>query len=278
MIALPKVGIVGCGFVGGAIAQGFSTFAEIKIFDKLKPGFDSMEEVAAQDFIFVSVPTQTKKSGEQVLEHLLEVGEKLNVLSRLNARRPVVILKSTMLPGTTRMLADRFQAPRWVFSPEFLTARAARLDFINAARIVIGMDRSDPEPAHLVKELFAFRFPTTPIHMMGWEEAELVKYMANCFFSLKVSYLNEIFDVCQALGADYEVVKAAWLADGRIGNSHHQIPGHDGDRGFGGTCFPKDLKAFVAWAGKNGLPVRTLSAAQEVNLSVRKKIDWEEPD
>jgi len=274
---MDKIGIIGCGFVGGAVAQGFALQADVKIYDKIKPGFDSLEETCQQEFLFLCVPTPVRKNGSQNLGALIDVlGEMAAFVPREEKR--IVLIKSTVLPGTNRSLSKMFNNFDFIANPEFLTARAARLDFINSARIVIGGNPKDWAPARRVERMYKDRFPSTPIFTASWETAELVKYMANNFFALKISYLNEMYDIARSLGVDYEVLKAMWLADGRIGNSHHQVPGHDGDRGYGGTCFPKDIKSFVEWGKRHTLPVRTLEAAIEVNNRVRRNIDWVETE
>jgi nucleotide sugar dehydrogenase len=268
-----KVGVIGGGFVGGAVAQGFSLQTDLKLYDKYK-NIGTLDEVIEQDFIFICVPTNTTKKGGQDLSIVegifLDIKEKLPT-----NHRPILIPKSTILPGTCRMLSEEYKLPI-VFNPEFLTARCARLDFINSARIILGGD--NPKDLRKVEDLFLTRFGLTPIYKTTWEAAELVKYMANNFFALKIAYVNEMYDICQKLGVEYDEVKNMWLADGRIGNSHHQVPGHDGDRGFGGPCFPKDLKTFITWAEGQGMKVDTMWSAHNVNQRIRKNIDWVEED
>lgn len=272
-INMMKVGVIGNGFIGGAIVQAFSLHTDVKLYDKYKE-IGTIEDVASQDFIFVSVPTNVTKSGKQNLSCISDVLENLKNAIPDN-KNPIILIKSTVLPGTNRMLAKKYRL-RIVSNPEFLTARNARLDFINSARIVLGSEsKVDLDKA---ESLYRVRFPVTPIYKTTWETAEMVKYVSNNLFSLKIAYLNEIYDVCQGLRIDYNDVKNILLADGRIGNSHADIPGHDGDRGFGGTCFPKDLKTFIHWAEENKFKTTTLWAAYDTNLRIRKEQDWIEDD
>jgi UDPglucose 6-dehydrogenase len=213
------------------------------------------------------------KSGDCVLDHIYEMGRLIN--ENCDKKEKIIIIKSTVPPGTTRGLHWVYPFHNWIMNPEFLTARSARLDFINSSRIVIGGNAPDDPAVVEVAKLYRNRFPATPIYQTVWEAAELVKYMNNCFFALKISYLNEIYTICEKHGLPYNDLKVMFMADGRIGNSHLDVPGFDGDRGFGGTCFPKDISAFCKWAQENGTPVRTLEAAMEVNRVVRKKKDWE---
>lgn len=269
---LPQIGIIGAGFVGSAVASGFSLHAHLKIYDKYLPGMDSMEEVANQDFIFVCVPTPMRPDGTQNLGILREaLGEFF--ACKPSSYFPNVIIKSTVMPGTTRAMATTFKYPYFLMNPEFLTERTARLDFINTSRIIIGGERD--EVVDDLRMLYRSRFPATPIFHTTWEGAELVQYMANAFFATKVSFLNEFYDICQHLGLDYNAVRDMWLADGRIGNSHTDVPGHDGDRGFGGKCFPKDLSAICRWTQDViGRPLEVCEAAQAVNNRIRKKKNW----
>jgi len=272
-----KIGIIGCGFVGSAVAAGFSLKADIKIYD-IKPEkcTHSFSEVCNQDILFLCLPTPMRKS-----DGLPEMSFIYNAVADINREvaqvktliPKIVVIKSTVLPGTNKTLQASYPYLSFVSNPEFLTARSARLDFINASRIVLGgIDRNS---IHAVADLYRTICIHTPIYYCTWEEAELVKYMANCFFALKISYLNEIYKICQIIDCDYSFLKRMWLADGRIGNSHHEVPGHDGDFGFGGTCFPKDIAAFVEYAKSIGAPIETLNAAHKVNEKVRNKKDWQ---
>jgi len=271
-----NVGIVGFGFVGSALAAGFSLMANIKIYDKYKE-IDTLKDVCGQDIIFLCLPTPIRKSDgkpEMSFIHsaIDEIENEINFGGEYTGMK-ILVIKSTVLPGTSRALSKKYPQFSFISNPEFLTARSARLDFINASRIIIG--GYDHNAIQKVEELYRTVFEHTPIYICKWEEAELVKYMNNCFFALKVLYLNEIYDICQRGQLDYNLLKSMWLSDGRIGNSHHDVPGHDNDRGVGGACFPKDLSAFIEWSKENGTPMKTLEAAQETNKRVRIKQDWE---
>jgi UDPglucose 6-dehydrogenase len=273
-----NIGVVGAGFVGSAVIAGFSLKANIKVYDRYKK-FDTLEDVCEQDIIFLCLPTPMRKSdGKPEMSFIYNVVEDIkNILKDKDVqRRKILVIKSTVLPGTNRKLAIKYPMFDFISNPEFLTARAARLDFINASRIIIGCFFTGA--GKQVERLYREVFTHTPIYICSWEEAEMVKYMANCFFALKVIYLNEIYSICQKKGYDFELLKKMWLADGRIGNSHHEVPGHDGDRGFGGTCFPKDLSALIEWSKDEGVEIETLIAAQNVNNRIRKNKDWETYD
>ena len=169
-------------------------------------------------------------------------------------------------------------------NPEFLTARNNRLDFICASRIILGgdtvnyQDGPDKDRA-LVKlhEIYTYRFGNSvPIYVCTWEEAELTKYGANCFFAVKISYFNFIYEICQKMNMDFDYVRDMILADGRIGRSHANVPGWDNKRGFSGACFPKDINALVKYAEDLGLDPELLKASWSQNLKDRPERDWED--
>lgn len=263
------IGIIGFGFLGRAMAHGFALHANMKIYDKYDNTYDSLEEtVNFSDFIFVGVPTPMSSDGAQ---DLTAVYDAVDSIVKVAKSRKIIVLRSTIIPGTTKLLAEKYKAHDFAFFPEFLTERAAKLDFINPARIIFGGDEKITER---LKMLFRTRFPHTPIYKTTWEAAEMVKYMSNSFFAIKISFLNEMYDVAKHIGVSYEDLRDMWLADCRIGNSHTDVPGHDGSRGYGGKCFPKDVKAFIKWAGTNGLSVDICKAADEVNERIRDNKDW----
>jgi len=266
---LPKIGIIGFGFLGRALSHGFSLHTDIKIYDKYDNVYNTLEEtVNESDYIFVGVPTPMNEDGSQDLSYIHDAV--YNIDQTANSKK-IIILRSTCIPGTTRTIAEQYPQHNFVFFPEFLTERTAKLDFINSSRIIFGGDDSVTD--ELVK-FFRIRFPHTPIYQTTWEAAEVVKYMANCFFAVKISYLNEFFKIAEHLNVPYDDLKNMWLSDGRIGNSHTDVPGHDGNFGYGGKCFPKDVKAFIKWGKANNFGVELCEAADKVNEKIRKEKDW----
>lgn len=266
---LNKIGIIGFGFLGRAMAHGFVLHADMKIYDKYDDVYDSLEEtVDFSDFIFIGVPTPMLPDGAQDLSAVYDAVD--NVVKVAKSRK-IIVLRSTIIPGTTRSIAEKYKGHDFVFFPEFLTEKTSKLDFINPARIIFG---GSDEVTNKLEELFRIRFPHTPIYKTTREAAEVVKYMSNSFFAVKISFLNEMYDIAQHIGVSYDDLRNMWLADCRIGNSHSDVPGHDGSRGYGGKCFPKDVKAFIKWAETNGLSLDTCKAADEVNEKIRKNKDW----
>jgi len=266
-----KIGIIGNGFVGNSVAFGFSPTHEIKIHDKdPKRNLNTIEEVLKCDFIFVCVPTPMNEDGSISLDI---VEKALQEISDKNKNRNnTVILKSTMVPGSTNNFVNQFPKLNIIFNPEFLTERTAKLDFLTQARIILGGAKRLTKK---VSKLFEERFMHTYIIETDTVTAELIKYMNNVFFASKVSIMNEMKMICDAIGADWKQALAGFTADQRIGDSHLNVPGPDGKMGFGGSCFPKDINAFTSMADDLGIDIPTIKGAWETNLNVRPERDWE---
>lgn len=268
-----KIGIIGNGFVGSAIMHGFIlNVDDIMIYDKdPKRSTHTMRElVSSSNVIFICVPTPMFESGECDLSIVESVTAELSQHECISKK--VVVIKSTVVPGTTENLAEKYPNMNFVFNPEFLTERKARLDFINTSRIVLGSNNTSAN--NVVEKLYRLRFPYTKIIKTDFGTAQLIKYMANCFFATKVSFMNEMHQVCQAIGGDWNSALDGFISDGRIGNSHIDVPGHDGDFGFGGKCFPKDLNAMIKKAQALGVTPNVMKGAWEKNKEIRKDLDW----
>ena len=263
-----RIGIIGFGFVGESQAFAFAPTADIKVYDVDETKrTHSLEETLTQEFVFVCLPTPMKKDGSQdlsIIENFFE-----DVPGRYN---PTFILKSTVLPGTTKMLESKYNL-KIVFCPEFLTEKTAKLDMLTQARIVIGGKSSLCEK---VKGLFESRFGKKHYVITDSNSAEIIKYMANNFLTVKTVFMNEYYDLVERVGGDWNDIVEGFVADPRIGNSHTSVPGHDGKRGFGGTCFPKDINAIIEFSKEQGVQMNTLEGAWETNLKVRPEQDWNE--
>ena len=264
-----KVGIIGNGFVGEAQVFAFSATADVKVFDidPLKSSH-TLLEVLSQDFIFICLPTPMKENGEQDLSYVENFFNNIG-LYNTNA---IFILKSTVLPGTTKYLNNKFNF-NIIFCPEFLTQRTAKLDMLTQARVIFGGDKILTQK---VEELFAQRFMNRHYIHTDSTTAEFIKYMNNTFFATKVSLMNEYYRISKALGVDWETARYGFAADGRIGDSHLHIPGPDGKLGFGGVCFPKDINALITLGKELDCPMNVLEAAWKTNLEVRPEQDWNE--
>ena len=262
-----KVGIIGNGFVGEAISFAFSSVSDLYVYDTnpLK-SLDDLQSVHACDFVFICVPTPMFQDGSQDLSYVENTFEKAT-------SKPIYILKSTVLPGTTEKFSKKYSNFKIIFSPEFLTERTAKLDMLTQSRIILGGDLSLTEKA---KSLFNQRFKINNIIQTDSKTAELTKYMNNTFFATKVSIMNEFKLLCDKIGANWEDALKGFVSDGRIGDSHLNVPGHDGKLGYGGTCFPKDVNALLTFSKKHDIELNTIKGGWNTNLKVRHEKDWEE--
>lgn len=277
---MQKIGIVGQGFVGSAVYEGFKDHFEILRYDKYnaeKSNSNLKGLVQNCDVIFVCVPTpMIAETGEASIHIVKEVVDDLDLTAFYLGKNPTLVVKSTVPPGTIDYLNEQAQFVKVTFNPEFLTEANAINDFKNQNRIIIGT--TGGYKADDVCKVFNQVFPDVYTVVCDSREAELCKYMINTFLSVKVSFANEIYDICAAYGINYNQVTNLAKLDTRLGNSHWMVPGPDGDRGFGGHCFPKDLQALVHIAGAAGLETNVLDAAWKTNNRVRMDRDWEKQE
>ena len=264
-----KVGVIGNGYVGNAISFALSSFSELSIYD-INPSKskNDLDITHAADFIFVCVPTPMLKNGSQDLSYVESVFK--NATSK-----PIYILKSTVLPGTTEMLINKYKDVKIIFSPEFLTEKNSKKDIINPSRIILGGQNNLIKQ---VKKLFELRFKSERIILTDSKTAELIKYMNNTFLATKVSIMNEFKLLCDKIGANWEEALKGFISDDRIGDSHFNVPGHDGKLGYGGSCFPKDINAILSFSKKLDIEMNAISGGWKTNLKVRSKKDWEDKE
>ena len=278
-----KIGVVGNGFVGGAVKFGFSPQtgcdAEVRVYDKNpnKSTHTLEETVNESDFIFLSVPTPANEDGSINIDIITNA---LDDISKVhNGKDNAILIRSTVIPGTSWKLQTEYPQLNILFNPEFLTERSANFDFINQSRFIIGnngkqMSRAKSEEfAVLIKDRFG---DCVSIMETNYETAELIKYMSNCFFATKVSFMNEMYQIAEKIDANWDEAVSGFVSDGRIGHSHLGVPGHDGKFGFGGSCFPKDIQAMIDFANKFGVNPSVLKGAWEKNLEVRPEQDWKD--
>ena len=242
------IGILGQGFVGSAIREGLKKHYEIKTYDIDESKCNStLEEVCKlSNIIFVCVPTPMRKNGNcdtRILESAIASIDKTCIeVDRIVDENPIVVIKSTVPPGTTSKMNKTFENITVCFSPEFLTEANSFDDFKNQNRIIIGI------PNYLanivgfeIKRMFSKPFPNATIEICWSEEAEMVKYFTNCFLAAKVTFANQMYQICLDNNIDYDKVCKYALHDTRIGKSHLTVPGPDGDLGYGGHCVKGDV-------------------------------------
>jgi nucleotide sugar dehydrogenase len=258
------IGIIGNGFVGNAVYQNFKDKVECKVFDVDKTkSLNTFDEVINQDFIFLCLPTPMKSNGEC----------DLSILEKFFSNLPVTVdgifvIKSTVPIGTTKKFSQNYNV---IHNPEFLTARNAVEDFRNSERNIVG---GNELLCNQFAKFFNEIFPNIPSVITTSDESEAIKYFSNSFLACKVAYFNKMYDLCQVVGMDYETICSGVTSDSRIGKSHTQVPGIDNDRGFGGTCFPKDLNALINQMESHGIDASMLKSVWSYNQQIRTVIDW----
>lgn len=264
-----KIGIVGKGYVGGAMYENFKDVFEVHVWDTdaTKRTIDTFDAfVNVVDIIFVCVPTPMKESGEcdtSIVE---------NIIANIAAvdRRKYVVIKSTVTPGTTeRLAADHNMVIG--FNPEFLTEANYIADFRNQPLIILG---TDDNGLGVVLAQIYYEFndrvdARSHIVQRTTKEAELFKYLANSFLATKVIFANEFKKLCDKIDVEYGRVAEVAVLDKRLGHTHWRVPGPDGQYGFGGSCFPKDTSALLHFADEHETTLWLLTEATYINDDIR---------
>lgn len=255
-----KIGIIGVGMVGGAVRRYFeATNNKPFVYDKGQK-LGSIEEANRADVVFICVPTPyDEKKGFD----LSCVEEALKMIKG----KKIVVIKSTVLPGTTEKLQRKYPNHKILFNPEFLTEATADQDMFDPDRQIIGYTKKSFNVAGDIMRIL----PLAPFErIMPATEAEMAKYYGNNWFCIKVIYANQMYDLCQSLGIDYDMVKEVAAADKRIGSSHLEIF-HKGYRGYGGKCLPKDIRAMIRWSDEVGINMELFKAAEKINNRLIKQ-------
>ena len=261
-----SLGIIGGGFVGSAIANYYkSNGREVKVYDKFKDS-DPVEEVVKQDYIFIAVPTPHKEDMGIDLEAM---DDAMANASKAEKGKPVII-KSTIIPGTTDKYQKQYPDLKIMFNPEFLTERTAVQDFQFPDRQILGFTKESYNIAGDILKLL----PLAPFErIIPAIEAETIKYFNNTWFAVKVTFANQFYDVCQKIGVDYNQVMECASADRRMTGTSHLKVDHDGYRGYGGKCLPKDVRAIISYADKLGVDMKLLKIAEEINKELTGGVD-----
>ena len=267
------IGIIGQGFVGNAIYQKFKNYFDVHTYDlDESKSNDTKENVIHQQYLFLCLPTPMNTNGSCNVDIIERELENIDLIADNQEIIKTVVIKSTIQPGTTQKWNKKYEALNIVFNPEFLTEANSVEDFNNQSRIILG----GPRPATTeLRRLYSKVFPKAHIIKTDSTHAEMVKYLTNSFLATKVSFANEIYQVCEKLNIDYDKVVEYATLDDRLGKSHWNVPGPDGDFGFGGHCLPKDLSALIYLAMNLDTETNVLNAVEETNDVVRKNRDWE---
>ncbi len=238
--------------------------------DRLTFTTDLSAAVRASEIVFVAVGTPQGEDGSADLQHVLVVARDVG---RAMNKYTIVVDKSTVPVGTAQRVraaiaTETTQTFSVVSNPEFLKQGAAIEDFMKPDRVVIGVEDQDQRAAAAMKELYGpFTRTGAPIMIMSTASAELSKYAANSMLATKISFMNEVANMCETVGADVDQVRKAIGADRRIGTSF-LFPGV----GYGGSCFPKDVKALLKSAADKGYDFKILKAVEDVNTAQKERL------
>ena len=259
-----KIGIIGIGMVGNAVKNYFEK-KEVSLFLYDKKGIGSLEEVNKADIVFVCVPTPFVSGKGFDLSFVKDVCNSLK-------GEKIVVLKSTVIPGTTEKLQKEFPSFKFLFNPEFLSEKTAFKDMENPDRQIVGYTSFSKDVAEKVLNLL----PSSPFErIIPSSEAEMVKYFNNTFNALKVTFANQMYDLCEKTGIDYNSVMEIAAKSKFIKTEDHLNIFHNDYRGFGGKCLLKDNRALIEFAEKNGMDLKLHKMAEKINeeLMDLQKID-----
>lgn len=286
----PQIAIIGFGYVGKAIANLFRGHYKVATFDpnlneaqrteyEKKYGIfflTGVEWARAAKLIIICVPTPMGENNQcdiSIVEKTIKQLADFDKLDRDRDRPKVPILvKSTIPPGTTDMLKEKY-GKRIVFSPEYAgeskywTPYAFHTDMKACPWLTLG---GDPEDTSYILDLMVpILGPTKTYRQTTAKAAEMAKYVENTFYALKVTFCNEIYEICEKTGLDYHEVRDLWLLDPRVNKMHTSV--FKDDRGWGGKCYPKDINALVEFSKKNGYDPKLLSQVIHSNKYFRNK-------
>jgi UDPglucose 6-dehydrogenase len=252
----PKIGIVGVGYLGGAVKYWFDRQKFESFFYYKHKEIGSLCDLNKAEVIFVCLPTPFVEEGDQGFDD----SAIWEVLRELKGEK-IIVIRSTVLPGSTEKYQQKFPQHKFLMNPEFLRAKTAIQDYLNPEKQIVGFTEKSKDTAVYILEILP-KAPFEKIVKSG--EAEMIKYFSNVFLANRVIFANQMYDLCRKTGADFETVKQCAGADSRIGQSHFDIF-CDGYRGYGGTCLPKDTKALIQFAEKLGMEPKLFKTLEEIN-------------
>ncbi len=259
----PRIGFVGQGFIGKNYADDFERRGFPVIRYGKEPQFvGNKEKIKECEVVFIAVPTPTTVNG-------FDRSAVEDALSTVGAGG-VAVIKSTIIPGTTEKLQQKFPKLYVIHSPEFLTEATAAYDAAHPSRNIVGIPKNTRAFKEKAATVLSLLPPAPFASVMSAREAEMVKYANNTWFFAKVVFMNLIYDTAKALGCRFDVIRDAMAADPRVGRTHLD-PVHKSGRGAGGRCFIKDFKAFSDFyrelvGDRRGLAI--IESLQEKNLEL----------
>ena len=261
-----KIGIIGYGFVGKALAAGLNDDVNLlKIDPKLNTNINDLIDFKP-NAIFICVPTPMNEDFSQDISILKDVIKRINELNL----QSLIIIKSTVLPKY--IIEIEKQISEFIYNPEFLREKHANQDFIESKLIVFGENNTSAKKLEEIYRDHSKCICTDYIYTDAIA-ASLIKYTINSFLATKVTFFNELNSLFNQSGTEesWDNFILAIANDPRIGNSHMQVPGHDGRLGFGGACLPKDSNAFNIYSEEVGEPLSLLKKVIKANNKIRAK-------
>lgn len=245
-----KIAIIGGnGAVGSAVKEWYK---DALVYD-INGQSDTWEECAQADWFYICVPSPYK-GPEYDISYLEEAIEKI-------PDDKLVIIKSTVNPGTTDYFQQMYPKKRFMFNPEFLTELSAKEDFLHPDMQILGVGKETYEEA---VEVMLTLPPAHTMRIVSLVDAEWIKKLRNAFYSTKVIFFNQLYDIIATTEGDYETIRSCVVEDPRIGNSHSFVH-HKGYRGYGGSCLPKDMDSLIDFAKDKGVPSKLLETVKELN-------------
>jgi UDPglucose 6-dehydrogenase len=269
-----KIGIVGLGYVGSAIANSYrngnTKNIELYTYDidsSKNPNCKTLNDlVNLSEIIFIAVPTPMNKDGfcdTSIVENIVEDINKFSTTK-------IIIIKSTIIPGTTERLQEKYSTQHIFFSPEFLTEANHLNDYLKQSFLILGKpEKISTKICNYVLEhqTSVLKFVRKTM-VVSATSAEMFKYLTNAFLATKVSFANEMFQLSKIIGVDWNDLQEMIMIDDRLGKTHWKVPGPDGHLGYGGNCFPKDVCALIKHAETMNIPTPVLNATWKRNKEI----------
>ena len=264
-----NIGVIGLGFVGGAILESFKLKnIDVIGYDKYKKGgLEYLIDILCCEIVFLCLPTLF--SDETQTYDKTAIYEVCNDLDQWEYKG-IVVLKSTVEPETTNRLSEKYKKLKIIHNPEFLTARTAFEDFHNQTHIVIGYGPNVKDDGELT-QFYSKYYPKAEISVCSAIESECMKIFCNSFYASKIMLFNEYYLLCKKNGSDFNKIKSIMFKNKWINPMHTDIPGPDGLLGYGGACFPKDTKALLSYMKEQNTPCKVLENVVEECEQVRKQ-------
>ena len=252
-----KIGVIGKGFVGGAIVNSLKKkkIKDIIVYDKYKDnGIGDKKNYLDTDFLFICVPTNYEDSIKSF--DLINIEEHLIYLNENKYKNPVII-KSTLEPESCNNFKKKYNL-NIVYNPEFLSEKTADYDFHNQKHIILGGDKKYVDQ---IEEFYNRYYPEAIISKMSLVESECVKIFCNSFYAVKIQFFNELYSLCDNCdNCDFNKIKKAMILNGWINPMHTNVPGSDGKLSYGGKCFPKDTNTLNEYLKRKNLNHKVLES------------------